>query len=237
LAFKINSKQFQLINPEPPLRILLVEDDPLLGDGLAVGLRQAGFTTDWLRDGASALQALATETFDLCIIDLGLPRMDGMEVLRRTRASGRTVPILILTARDATPDKVGGLDAGADDYLVKPVDLDELSARVRALLRRSGGRAFPSIHHGEIRLDPQARTVTQAGKPVELTARELAVLELLLENVGRVISRHRLEEALYGWADETSSNTVEVYVHHLRRKLGSGLIRTLRGIGYMVPPA
>lgn len=216
------------------MRILLVEDDPQLGDGLTVGLRQSGFAVDWVRDGQSADLALSTEDFDLVVLDLGLPRLGGMEVLRRARAAGRDMPMLILTARDATGDKVAGLDAGADDYLVKPIDLDELAARIRALTRRRGGRAAPLLMHGEIALDPAARTVTQAGAPVELSAREYALLHMLLENAGRVLTRSQLEQSLYGWRDEPDSNALEVHIHHLRKKLGSELIRTLRGVGYTI---
>ncbi|HEU6454913.1 MAG TPA: response regulator transcription factor [Roseateles sp.] len=217
------------------MRILLVEDDSELGDGLSVGLRQAGFTVDWLRDGQAADHALSDESFDLLVLDLGLPRMKGMEVLRRARSRGQTLPILILTAQDATGDKIAGLDAGADDYLVKPIDLDELSARIRALARRSAGRAAPLLAHGEIVLDPAAHRVTLAGNEVELPAREFALLRLLLENVGRVLTRDQLERSMYGWNEEPDSNALEVHIHHLRRKLGQSLIRTLRGVGYTIP--
>lgn len=217
------------------MRILLVEDDPQLGDGLTVGLRQAGFAVDWLRDGRSADQALQSETFDLIVLDLGLPGLGGMTVLERARQRGQILPVLILTARDATGSKIEGLDAGADDYLVKPIDIDELSARVRALLRRSAGRAAPLLLHGELTLDPAARQVTRAGKPVELSAREYALLQMLLESAGRVLTRSQLEQSLYGWGDEPDSNALEVHIHHLRKKLGSELIRTLRGVGYTIP--
>lgn len=217
------------------MRILLVEDDPELGDGLTVGLRQSGFTVDWLRDGQSADHALASEQFDLLLLDLGLPRLKGMEVLRRARSRGQGLPILILTAQDATGDKIAGLDAGADDYLVKPIDLDELAARIRALARRSTGRAAPLLTHGEIVLDPAAHRVTLAGVEVELPAREFSLLQLLLENVGRVLTRDQLERSMYGWNDEPDSNALEVHIHHLRRKLGQSLIRTLRGVGYTIP--
>ena len=216
------------------MRILLVEDDPLLGDGLAVGLRQSGFAVDWLKDGASADRALKSEPFDLLVLDLGLPQLSGMEVLRRLRARGQALPVLILTARDATGNKVEGLDAGADDYLVKPVDLDELAARVRALARRAAGRAAPEIRHGDIVLDPAAHRVTRAGEAVELSTREFALLVALLENAGRVMTRAQLETTLYGWGEEPDSNALEVHIHHLRRKLGPDLIRTLRGVGYLV---
>jgi len=217
------------------MRILLVEDDPELGDGLMVGLRQAGFAVDWLRDGQAADQALHTEIFDFVVLDLGLPRLSGMEVLNRARHRGQTMPILILTARDATGDKVSGLDAGADDYLVKPIDLDELTARIRALTRRSAGRAAPLLLHGELAVDPAAHVVTLNGQAVELSSREFSLLQLLLENAGRVLTRTQLEQSLYGWRDEPDSNALEVHIHHLRRKLGSDLIRTLRGVGYTIP--
>lgn len=217
------------------MRILLVEDDPELGDGLMVGLRQSGFAVDWLRDGQAADQALHTEIFDFVVLDLGLPRLSGMEVLNRARHRGQTMPILILTARDATGDKVSGLDAGADDYLVKPIDLDELTARIRALTRRSAGRAAPLLVHGELAVDPAAHVVTLNGQAVELSSREFSLLQLLLENAGRVLTRTQLEQSLYGWRDEPDSNALEVHIHHLRRKLGSDLIRTLRGVGYTIP--
>ena len=216
------------------MRILLVEDDPQLGDGLTVGLRQAGFAVDWVKDGNAADHALHAESFDLVVLDLGLPRLSGMEVLSRARQRGQAMPILILTARDATGDKVSGLDAGADDYLVKPIDLDELTARLRALARRSAGRAAPLLSHGDLALDPAAHVVTLAGQPVELSSREFSLLQMLLENTGRVLSRTQLEQSLYGWRDEPDSNALEVHIHHLRKKLGSDLIRTLRGVGYTI---
>ncbi len=216
------------------MRILLVEDDPQLGDGLTVGLRQTGFAVDWLRDGHSANLALQSETFDLVILDLGLPKLSGMDVLHQARQRGQAMPILILTARDATGDKVLGLDAGADDYLVKPIDIDELSARARALIRRSAGRAAPLLTHGELALDPAARRVTLAGQNVELSTREFSLLQMLLESAGRVLTRSQLEQSLYGWRDEPDSNALEVHIHHLRKKLGSELIRTLRGVGYTI---
>lgn len=217
------------------MRILLVEDDPQLGDGLMVGLRQCGFAVDWLRDGQGADQALQSETFDLLVLDLGLPRLAGMEVLRRLRGRGQVLPVLILTARDATGDKVSGLDAGADDYLVKPIDLDELAARIRALTRRAVGRAAPVLDHGEITLDPAAHIVTRGGVAVDLSAREFAVLQVLLEHTGRVLTRSQIEQSIYGWREEPDSNALEVHIHHLRRKFGSDLIRTLRGVGYTIP--
>ncbi len=216
------------------MRILIVEDDPLLGDGLAAGLRQAGFAVDWLKDGESADLALKTETFDLVVLDLGLPRLAGLDVLKKLRARGSSMPVLILTARDATSDKVAGLDSGADDYLVKPVDLDELAARVRALTRRGTGRAAPLIVFGSLELDPAGRKVSLDGQPVELSTREFSILQALLENAGRVLTRAQLESNVYGWTAEPDSNAVEVHIHHLRRKLGSQLIKTLRGVGYMI---
>ncbi len=216
------------------MRILLVEDDPQLGDGLTIGLRQSGFAVDWLKDGHSADIALQSECFDLLVLDLGLPRLSGMEVLSRARNRGQHLPILILTARDETGDKVSGLDAGADDYLVKPIDLDELTARIRALTRRSAGRAAPLLIHGEISLDPAAHSVSLGGRPVELSSREFSLLQMLLENTGRVLTRSQLEQSLYGWRDEPESNALEVHIHHLRKKLGSDLIRTLRGVGYTI---
>jgi DNA-binding response OmpR family regulator len=217
------------------MRILLIEDDPLLGDGLTVGLRQNGYAVDWVKDGVAADHALKSEDFALVVLDLGLPRLSGMEVLRRLRERGARLPVLILTARDATGDKVAGLDAGADDYLVKPVDLDELAARIRALARRAAGRALPQLRHGDLVLDAAARRVCRDGKPVELSAREFDLLQILLDNAGRVMTRTQLEGALYGWRDEPDSNALEVHIHHLRRKLGADFIKTLRGVGYTVP--
>ncbi len=217
------------------MRILLVEDDPQLGDGLTVGLRQAQFAVDWVKDGAAADQALQTETFDIVVLDLGLPKLSGMELLERLRRRGQSLPVLILTARDSTADKIAGLDTGADDYLVKPVDLDELAARIRALCRRAAGRAEPVLRTGSVTVDPASRRVTVADSPVELSAREFAVLHTLLENAGRVMSRAQLESSIYGWRDEPDSNALEVHIHHLRKKLGADLIKTLRGVGYMIP--
>ena len=216
------------------MRILLVEDDPQLGDGLTIGLRQAGCAVDWLKDGISADQALQSEIFDFVVLDLGLPRRSGMEVLSRARSRGQSMPILILTARDATGDKVSGLDSGADDFLVKPIDLDELTARIRALTRRSAGRAAPLLIHGDLALDPAAHSVTLAGVVVELSSREFSLLQMLLENAGRVLTRTQIEQSIYGWRDEPDSNALEVHIHHLRKKLGADLIRTLRGVGYTI---
>lgn len=217
------------------MRLLIAEDDPQLGDGLMVGLRQDGYAVDWVRDGLAAELALRTEKYDLLVLDLGLPRLEGMAVLKSLRERGQTLPVLILTARDAVGEKIAGLDGGADEYLVKPVSLDELSARVRALIRRAAGRAQPQLQLGDLVLDPASRRVTLAGAPVELSVREFALLQVLMEHAGRVMSRAQLESSVYGWRDEPDSNAVEVHIHRLRRKLGSERIRTLRGIGYTMP--
>ena len=217
------------------MRILLVEDDRMLGAGLQVGLRQQGWAVDWTRDGELADEALRGEPYDLVLLDLGLPKKGGLEVLAGLRARKNAVPVLILTAQDAVGDRVAGLDAGADDYLVKPFDLDELAARIRALHRRSGGRAEPRLGVGGLTLDPAAHEVTLDGTRVTLSAREFALLQALLERPGRPLSRAQLEERLYGWGEEVESNAVEVHVHALRKKLGAHWIRTLRGVGYMVP--
>ena len=216
------------------MRVLLVEDDKALGEGLRLGLRQEGYTVDWLQDGVSAVHALLSEEFDLLVLDLGLPRLDGIQVLRQLRASGSALPVLILTARDATEDRIAGLDAGADDYLVKPLDLDELKARLRALLRRSAGRAQVLIEHAGICLDPASQQVSYLGKPVPMTPKEYLLLHELLSQPGKVLTRERLAQSLYGWDEEAESNTLEVHIHHLRKKLFSGLIRTVRGVGYLV---
>ncbi len=216
------------------MRILLVEDDELLGDGLAAGLRHCGYNVDWLQDGETARTALATEDYAALVLDLGLPRLDGMTLLRGLRAAGNAIPVLILTARDSTWDKVGGLDSGADDYLVKPVDLDELAARLRALARRSTVTRAPLLQVRELELDPAARRVRLRGQPVEISAKEFVILEMLMRNVGKVISRAQLESALYGWGEGVESNVVEVHIHHLRRKIGTDLIRTVRSVGYLI---
>src|SRR5512143_2695514 len=215
------------------MRILLVEDDRMLGDGLQAGLTQAGYTVDWLRDGEAAVAALSAESFAAVVLDLGLPKRDGLSVLQWLRARRDATPGLILTARDQLEDKVRGLDLGADDYVLKPFDLDEIAARRRAPARRAHGRPEPVLTLGEIELNPAARTVTRAGEPVELTPREFELLHLLLENSCRVLSRRTLEEQLYTWHDAVDSNALEVHIHHLRRKLGNELIRTVRGVGYM----
>lgn len=216
------------------MKILLVEDDQLLGDGIAAGLTQAGFTVDWVLDGQQADTALLTHNYDAVVLDLGLPKRSGMDVLKHARAQGKDLPILILTAYSAVEHRVAGLDAGADDYLAKPFDLTELQARLRALLRRSKGYADAVIRQGELSLDPASHTVLLAGQPVDMSAREFKILHSLLLNAGRVMSKAQLEEQLYGWGDEIESNTIEVFVHHLRRKLNPQLILTVRGVGYMI---
>lgn len=216
------------------MRLLLVEDDTLLGDGICAGLKQEGYTVDWVVDGDAADHALRSEKFDLVILDINLPKRSGLQVLSDLRGRSDNTPVLILTARDTTPDRVAGLDSGADDYLVKPFDLDELGARLRALLRRSSGRAISNIVYGDLVLDPIARKVTNSGEPIILAHREFALLQVLMDNIGRVMSRARLEEALYGWSGEPDSNALEVHIHHLRKKLGNDLIRTVRGVGYVL---
>lgn len=217
------------------MRILLVEDDPLLGDGIRAGLRQAGFVVDWVRDGVAAQAAIGAEPFAALVLDLGLPRLSGLDLLRRLRAAHDPIPVLILTARDTYADRILGLDTGADDYLVKPFDLGELAARLRALLRRTAGSPEPLLRVGAIELDPAGHRVRFDGRAVELSAREFALLHELMANAGRVLSRRQLEERLYAWGEEVESNAVEVHVHHLRRKLAPELIRTVRGVGYLLP--
>ena len=214
------------------MRVLLIEDDPDLGEGIRTSLREEGYTLDWLRDGESAVHALREEGFDLVVLDLGLPRLDGIQVLRQSRANGLTTPVLILTARDDTEDRVAGLDAGADDYLVKPFDIKELKARLRALLRRRNGPSQIQLEGGGIALDPTTRRVTFEGRPVNLTPREYQLLHELLANPGKIFSRDRLMGLLYGWDEGVESNTLEVHIYNLRKKLRAELIRTVRGIGY-----
>ena len=216
------------------MRLLLVEDDQLLGDGISTGLKQDGYTVDWVQDGEAADHALQCEHFDIVVLDINLPRLSGIEVLKRLRDRRSVVPVLLLTARDTVHDRVQGLDCGADDYLTKPFDLDELNARLRALLRRSGGRATPLLVNGAIVLDPAAHRVTLDKQEIELSQREFVLLQILMENLGKVLSRTRLEETLYGWGMEVESNTLEVHIHHLRKKLGSGVVRTVRGVGYVM---
>jgi DNA-binding response OmpR family regulator len=217
------------------VRVLLVEDDAMIAQGLQAGLRQSGFAVDWIADGAAASAALEASAFDLILLDLGLPKRDGQAVLRELRARGNATPLIILTARDEMHHRLAGLNAGADDYIVKPFDLDEVIARMRSVLRRSAGRGEPAIQHGDLRVDPTTRSVHLKGEPIALSAHEFAVLEALLQRPGAVLSRAQLEDRLYGWSESIGSNAVEVYIHGLRRKLGSGAIRTLRGVGYFVP--
>jgi two-component system, OmpR family, response regulator len=217
------------------MRVLLVEDDAMIGEAVLDALRAEHYAVDWVRDGAMADTALRSENYDLVLLDLGLPRRDGLEVLRSLRARRSAVPVLVATARDAVGDRIAGLDAGADDYVVKPYDTEELLARIRALIRRSAGRAEPVFSHKGVTLNPATREAAVNGEPVSLSAREWTVLEPMLARPGVVFSRAQLEEKLYGWKDEISSNAVEVYVHGLRKKLGSELIRTVRGLGYVVP--
>jgi two-component system response regulator QseB len=217
------------------MRVLLVEDDQMIGQGLQTALRQDHYAVDWMHDGESAAHALRTTAFDLMLLDLGLPGRDGLDVLRELRARGENLPVIILTARDEVRDRIAGLDAGADDYLVKPFDLDELAARMRSVLRRAAGRGDPTIQHGNIRLNTVTHAVEKDGVPVQLSAHEYRVLEALLQRPGAVLSRAQLEDRLYGWDDQIESNAVEVYIHGLRRKLGSDAIRTLRGVGYFLP--
>jgi len=216
------------------MRILLAEDDPLLGDALRAGLRQAGCQVDWVRDGEAAERELRAEPYAAAVLDLGLPRRDGLDVLASVRRAGVSLPVLVLTARDAVPDRIRGLDLGADDYVLKPVDLDELAARLRALVRRSHGQADATLQAGGVALDPATRQVMVDGAPVSLSTREFDLLHALMLDAGRVLSREQLEQRLYGWGTEVESNAVEVHVHHLRRKLGPTLIQTVRGVGYVL---
>lgn len=217
------------------MRVLIVEDDPLLGDALAAGLKQRGFVADWVQDGREAQTAVRTEPFAALVLDLGLPGLSGLELLRSERARGNKIPVLILTARDAVQDRITGLDSGADDYVVKPTDLDELAARLRALVRRSKGEPAPLLSVGQLLLDPAARTVTLDGHVVDLQPREFTLLQELMLNAGRVLSREQLEERMYRWGEAVESNAVEVHVHHVRRKLGANVVKTIRGVGYVMP--
>lgn len=217
------------------MRVLLVEDDGMIARGLQTALRQGNFAVDWVADGDGADQALRTAKFDLVLLDLGLPKRSGIDVLRGLRRRGDATPVIVLTARDEIQSRVAGLDAGADDYIVKPFDLDEVMARMRSVLRRAAGRGDPVIVHGDLRLDPVAHTVERDGAQVPLSAHEFSVLEALLQRPGAVLSRAQLEDRLYGWDEQIGSNAVEVYIHGLRRKLGPDAIRTVRGVGYFVP--
>jgi two-component system response regulator QseB len=214
------------------MRVLLIEDDPMIGRAVAAGLRGGGHAVDWVHDGAAADLALANESYDVALLDLGLPRKDGIEVLRGMRRAASTLPVLVITARDSVADRVKGLDSGADDYLVKPFDLDELLARIRAVVRRRSGRATPESAYGALSIDPARRSVVFRGEAVDLSQREFAVLEALMKEPGTVVSRQKLEDAVYGWGEEIGSNSIEVHLHHLRRKLTPALIRNVRGVGY-----
>jgi DNA-binding response OmpR family regulator len=216
------------------VRILLVEDDSLLGDGIRAGLKLADYAVDWVRDGEAARLALLDHAYDACVLDLGLPRRDGLSVLKGLRDGGNILPVLILTARDTSADKIAGLDAGADDYLTKPFDLPELQARLRALIRRASGSPTPTLSYAGVVLEPASKRVTQNGQAVTLSAREYALLHDLLLNKNHIRTRSQLEESLYAWGEEAGSNTVEVYIHHLRRKFGADFIRTIRGLGYQL---
>jgi two-component system response regulator QseB len=220
------------------MRLLLAEDDPMIGDGVRRGLAQDGFAVDWVRDGRAAELALAENVHDLVLLDLGLPRKEGLDVLAAMRRRGDARPVLVLTARDAVADRVAGLDAGADDYLVKPFELSELAARIRALVRRQSGRATTRVELGPLSVDPATREVRLADAGIALSAREYALLEALIARPGAILSRAQLEEKLYGWKDAVDSNAVEVHLSSLRRKLGSGWIRNVRGLGWMIarPP-
>ena len=215
------------------MRVLLAEDDELLGSGLRAGLRQHGFAVDWVRDGVAAERELLTGQHAVAVLDLGLPRQDGMDALAAVRAKGARTPVVVLTARDAIGARIQGLDSGADDYLVKPVDLGELAARLRALVRRAHGAADTRLTLGEVTLDPAARQVWRGDQPVLLSLREFDLLHAFMRQVGRVLTREQLEQQLYAWGSEVSSNAVEVHIHNLRRKLGGGLIETVRGVGYV----
>ena len=217
------------------MRILLAEDDPLLGDGLRAGLRQLGFQLDWVRDGLAAQRELTQGDYAAAVLDLGLPLMDGLDVPARLRAQGKRTPILVLTARDAVPDRIRGLDLGADDYVIKPVDMHELGARLRSLVRRANGQAQELLRCGDLVLDASARQVRWQDELLPLSAREFDLLHALMLSAGRVLSREQLEQQLYSWGNEIDSNAIEVHIHHLRRKIHPGLIQTVRGIGYTLP--
>lgn len=217
------------------MRILLVEDDVMIGDGVRASLRQDGYAVDWVRTGPAADAALTAEAFDLVLLDLGLPGKDGLDVLKQLRARKKNTPVIVITARDDIDDRIRGLDAGADDYVVKPFHLDELAARIRSGLRRGAGRGAPEVEVHGVRLEPATREVTKDGAQVLLSAREYALLEALMTRPGQILSRAQLEERMYGWGEDVGSNTVEVYIHALRRKLGADFIQNVRGVGYFVP--
>lgn len=216
------------------MRILVIEDDEMVGSGICKWLTKEGYTTDWLQDGLSAKQALQTEIFDIIVLDIGLPKLSGLDLLSHLRSRGMTVPVLLLTANDTIDDRVKGLDSGADDYLTKPYELEELSARLRALHRRFSQRAEPVIKHRGVALDPASHVITYKGEDVSLSRREFSLLHTLITNVGRVLSREHLTQSLYGWGDDVDSNALEVHVHNLRKKFGQTFVRTIRGVGYMI---
>lgn len=216
------------------VRILLVEDDSLIGEGLRSALQREDYLVDWVINGESALASIKATDYDALVLDIGLPGISGLEVLKKSRKQGYDFPVLILTAQDGVSDRVTGLDTGADDYLSKPFELDELCARLRALIRRSKGSPNQKIRYQDILLDPEAHTVTKYKQPVDLSRREFALLQELLLSSGRVLSRSQLEDRLYSWGDEVESNAIEVHVHHLRKRLGSDLIKTIRGVGYII---
>jgi two-component system OmpR family response regulator len=219
------------------MRLLLVEDDGMVGQAVREGLRQDGFSIDWVQDGTAAETALRTEPYDCLLLDLGLPKKSGLDVLRGLRARRNAIPVVVITARDAVPDRIAGLDAGADDYVVKPFDLEEVAARVRAVVRRRQGRGEPEIEHRGLVLKPATRQAEFRGAPLQLSRREFAVLEALAARPGSILSRQQLEQHVYGWGEEVESNAVEVFVHSIRKKLGPEYIVTVRGAGYMVPKA
>jgi len=216
------------------MRLLLIEDDRMIGRAIRLGLSAAGFTVDWIHDGPGGRSALSNGVYDAVVLDLGLPGVDGLSLLHELRGRRETVPVLIVSARDAVPDRIAGLNAGADDYLLKPFDLDELVARVRALLRRHAKSASIEMSAGALRIDPVTRMATLDGRALTLTAKEFALLEALLRRPGAVLSRERLEESIYGWGEEVGSNAVEVHLHNLRRKLGAQVIKNIRGVGYRI---
>jgi len=216
------------------VRILLIEDDKLLGDGIATSLKLGGFTVDWVETGEHALHALASEQFDLCILDIGLPKISGFDVLKTLRARKNMIPVLVLTARDQIADRVKGLDIGADDYLLKPFDVDELKARIRALARRTQGTALPEIHIQDVSIDPVSKTVTRSNQAINLTPKEYALLHELAMHRGRVMSKEQLSDLLYGWSDDVDSNAIEVHIHNLRKKLQCDIVETVRGFGYKI---
>ena len=216
------------------MRLLLVEDDEILGDGLVAGLKMEGYAVDWLTNGKLADEALKLNRYELIVLDLNLPDMDGMAILRALRSRKDETPVMVLTAKDTIPDRVLGLDTGADDFVIKPFELDEVCARLRALARRSEGRGAPTIEYKDVVLDPASHQVTYHNEKVELSQKEFEILSFLMSNIGKVVSRSRLEESLYSWDSDVESNTVEVHIHYLRKKLDSALIRTVRGVGYII---